>query len=134
LDSLFVMANAAPPGSRIETLSMNRRGDVALRASMRDSQQVGDFRSKLIESGSFSTVVVDEQTPTPDKQKVLVRITGQWKPSTGRKSSASEPPGREMEKPKAAVTKPKPTATGTTGTTAPPSTISTSAPPRKPQE
>jgi hypothetical protein len=82
LDSLFVMANAAPPGSRIESLSMNRRGDLAMRASMRDSQQVTDFRSKLISSGSFSTVVVDEQTPSPDRQKVTVRITGQWKPST----------------------------------------------------
>ena len=88
LDPLFVMANASPGGARIESLSMNRRGDLALRASMRDSQQVGDFRSKLINSGFFSTVVVEEQTPTPDKQKIVVRITGQWKRSGDGKSPA----------------------------------------------
>ena len=92
LDPLFVMANASPGGARIESLSMNRRGDLALRASMRDSQQVGDFRSKLINSGFFSTVVVEEQTPTPDKQKIVVRITGQWKPSGDGKSPAGEAP------------------------------------------
>jgi hypothetical protein len=48
---------------------------------MRDPQQVVEFRSKLIDSGLFSTVVVEEQTPTPDRQKVVVRITGQWKRS-----------------------------------------------------
>jgi hypothetical protein len=40
---------------------------------------VVDLRSKLIASGLFSTVVVEEQTPTPDRQKVIVRLSGQWK-------------------------------------------------------
>ena len=92
LDPLFVMANASPGGARIESLSMNRRGDLALRAMMANSQQVGDFRSKLINSGFFSTVVVEEQTPTPDKQKVVVRITAQWKPPSDGKSPVVESP------------------------------------------
>lgn len=98
LDPLFAMANASPGGARIESLSMNRRGDLALRASMRDSQQVGDFRAKLINSGFFSTVVVEEQAPTPDKQKIVVRITGQWKPSGGGKSPAGASARLEAEK------------------------------------
>lgn len=98
LEPLFVMANASPGGARLESLSMNRRGDLALRASMRDSQQVGDFRSKLINSGSFSTVVVEEQTPTPDKQKIIVRLTGQWKPSSDGKNPSSATPRPEAEK------------------------------------
>ena len=98
LDPLFTMANASPGGARIESLSMNRRGDLALRAMMANSQQVGDFRSKLINSGFFSTVVVEEQTPTPDKQKVVVRITAQWKPSGDGKSPASESPRSEASK------------------------------------
>ena len=79
LDPLFTIASAAPPGTRVEALSMNRRGDLSMRAGMRDSQQVVDFRAKLIASGLFSTVVVEEQTPTPDQQKIVVRITGQWR-------------------------------------------------------
>lgn len=107
LDPLFVMANAAPPGARIETISMNRRGELALRASMQNSTQVGDFRSKLINSGVFSAVTVDEQTTTPDRQKVVVRITGQWKPSSDRKSLTNEVPNAPIEKTKSAPNKPK---------------------------
>ncbi len=84
LDALGALANAAPGGIRFETLSMNRRGDLALRTAMRDAQQVADFRSKLIDSGLFSTVVVEEQTPTPDRQKITVRIVGQWKRADGK--------------------------------------------------
>jgi len=79
LEPLFALANYAPAGTRIDSLSLNRRGDLSLRASMRDSQQVTDFRSKLIDSGLFTSVTVEEQTPTPDRQKVTVRISAQWK-------------------------------------------------------
>jgi type IV pilus assembly protein PilM len=79
LDPLFALANSAPAGARIETLSINRRGELSLRASMRDSQQVVDLRSKLIASGLFSSVVVEEQNPTPDRQKIVVRMSGVWK-------------------------------------------------------
>ena len=77
LDALFLLAKAAPPGSKFDSLSMNRRGDLALRGSMKDGQQVVGFRSKLIDSGFFASVAVEEQTPTPDRQKVAVRITAQ---------------------------------------------------------
>jgi hypothetical protein len=97
LEPMFVMANSAPLGTRIETLSMNRRGDLSLRASMKDSQQVVQFRSKLIESGLFSSVVVEEQTPSADRQKVVVRITGQWKPVSEQKYP--ELPREKLERP-----------------------------------
>ena len=80
---------------------MNRRGDLSLRGFMRDSQQVVDFRSKLINSGFFSNVVVEEQNPTPDRQKVILRISAQWKQSPGRDSPAIAPPAAETEIPKA---------------------------------
>ncbi len=76
---------AASSGTHVDSLSLTRRGDLSLRASMRDSQQVVQFRSKLIESGFFSSVVVEEQTP--DKQKINVRIVGQWKPSSDQKAT-----------------------------------------------
>ena len=83
------MASAAPPGTRIETLSITRRGDVSFRVAMRDAQQVSQFRSKLVESGAFSTIVIEEQTPTADRKKVNVRITGQWQPVAAQKSLPS---------------------------------------------
>jgi hypothetical protein len=99
LDLISTMGNAMQ-GSRIDSLSMNRRGDVAIKASMRDSQQVAQFRSKLIDSGLFSVVVVEEQTPTPDGQKVNVRIVGEWKkPVVGKAPTKTERPatGSQIE-------------------------------------
>ncbi len=100
LEALAIVANAAQPGTRFDSVSMNRRGDLALRGFMRDSQQVLDFRSKLINSGFFSTVVVEEQNPTPDRQRVLLRISAQWKSAPGRESLAVAPPVSEIERSK----------------------------------
>jgi Tfp pilus assembly PilM family ATPase len=105
LDAMFLMATAAPSGTRLDSLSMNRRGEVSLRGSLKDSQQVVQFRSKLIDSGFFSSVVVEEQTPapTPDRQKVLVRMTAQWKPVGAREALKIGPSAEEMEKIKVAA-------------------------------
>src|ERR1035437_8363771 len=100
LDALFLLAKAAPPGSKLDSLSMNRRGDLALRGSMKDGQQVVGFRSKLIDSGFFASVAVEEQTPTPDRQKVTVRIPPQWKAANDRQSLSIGPTAEEIEKPK----------------------------------
>ena len=100
LDALFLLAKAAPPGTKFDSISMNRRGDLSLRGSMRDGQQVVAFRSKLIDSGFFSSVAVEEQTPTPDRQKVAVRIAAQWKPANDRQSLSIGPTAEEIEKAK----------------------------------
>jgi Tfp pilus assembly PilM family ATPase len=100
LDALFLVAKAAPPGTKLDSLTMNRRGDLALRGSMKDGQQVVGFRSKLIDSGFFSSVAVEEQTPTPDRQKVTVRIAAQWKPANDRQSLSIGPTTEEIDKAK----------------------------------
>jgi Tfp pilus assembly PilM family ATPase len=91
LDALTVIANSAPPGTRFDTVSMNRRGDLSLKGMMQNSQQVIDFRSKLVKSGFFSTVTVEEQTPAPDRQRLTVRISAQWKPFGSRPLVKAEP-------------------------------------------
>jgi hypothetical protein len=100
LDALYLFAKAAPPGARIESVSMNRRGDISLRGSMQNGQLVTDFRAKLIDSGFFDRVTVEEQVPTPDRQKVNVRITAQWKPVDKRLGLAIGPTRDEIEKAK----------------------------------
>jgi hypothetical protein len=100
LDALYLMAQSAPPGARLESLTMNRRGEVSLRGSMRNSQEVGEFRAKLIHSGFFSEVSVDEQVPTQDRQKVNVRMTAQWKPAEARELLSIGPTAEELAKAK----------------------------------
>jgi len=102
LDALFIMSKAGPPGLRFDTLSMNRRGEVSLRGSLKDAQQVADFRAKLLDSGCFTNVVVEEQTPTPDRQKLIVRMSAQWKAAAGREALAGALAASEAEKPKTA--------------------------------
>lgn len=85
---------------------MNRSGEVTLRGSLQNSQQVTDFRTKLIDSGFFAAVSVEEQLPSPDRQKVTVRMTAHWKPIADRIKLAIGPTPEEIEKSKAAKEKP----------------------------
>jgi len=98
LDALFLFAKSAPPGARIEQITMNRRGEISLRGSMRDATQVTDFRTKLIGSGFLANVAVEEQAPTPDRQKVNVRMSAQWKPVEVRAGLAIGPTADEIQK------------------------------------
>jgi hypothetical protein len=85
LDALVIIANATAPGVRAESFSINQRGDIALKLSMQNPQQAVDFRAKLIDSAFFTSVIVEEQTPIPNRQQqVNVRITAQCKPSGAR--------------------------------------------------
>jgi hypothetical protein len=85
LDIIHTLAQSAPRGTRFDSLSVNRRGDLSLKGGMANAEQVVELRSKLIDSGFFSNVVVEEQTPTPDRQKVIVRISAQCKANPDRK-------------------------------------------------
>ncbi|HSU54491.1 MAG TPA: hypothetical protein VLT36_10555 [Candidatus Dormibacteraeota bacterium] len=93
LDAMLVLAKAAPQGTHFDNISMNRRGEISLRGFLRDGQQVADLRTKLIASGFFAYVAVEEQAPTPDRQKVNVRMTAQWKPTGSRINPPPEPVG-----------------------------------------
>jgi len=81
VDLLYVFSQSAPPGTRFDSLSLNSHGEVSLRAAFHDGQQVADFRNQLITSGFFTNVVVEEQAPTPDRQRVTVRMSALEKPA-----------------------------------------------------
>jgi hypothetical protein len=100
LDAVYLMANAAAKGARFDSISMNRRGDVSFKGTMQNSQQVADFRAKLINSGFYSNVVVEEQTPPPQpfEQKVTLRISAQWKSEAAREALTLGPSTDEFEK------------------------------------
>lgn len=100
LDALYLFSKSAASGSKIESLTMNRRGEVTLRGSMRNADEVSGFRAKLIASGFFTNVVVEEQTPAPNHQKVDVRIVAVWKSFAERQTLAIGPNAEEIEKAK----------------------------------
>ena len=83
-DTLYVVANAAPQGTRIDSMTISRKGEVSLRTSVAPPTQAVAFRSKLTDSDFFSTVVVEEQSPSPDRQKTTLRISAVPKPHSAR--------------------------------------------------
>ena len=80
LEVLSVMAEASGRGAKLDSLTLTRRGEMSLKGVMPNSKQAGDFRSKLIDSGWFSSVVLEEQTPIQNQPKVNVRLSGRWRP------------------------------------------------------
>lgn len=100
LDSLYLFSKSAPSGAKIESLTLNRKGDVSLRGTLRNADQVAEFRNKLIASGFFSSVTVEDQSPSPDKQKLNVRISAQWKPANVLQTLKIGPTAEEIEKAK----------------------------------
>lgn len=96
LECYYVLAKAAPAGIHLESLTLNRRGEMTLRGTLRNGDQVADFRSKLIASGFFASVTVEDQTPAPNHQQVTIRMTGQWKPSVQLQTLAVGPTPAEL--------------------------------------
>lgn len=77
LDTLYIFSKAAPPGLHLDSITMDQHGEIQVRATMQSADQVMDFRSKLIASGFFANITVEEQSP--NQQKVSVRMTAQWR-------------------------------------------------------
>ena len=85
---MAVFSDAASRGTKIETLSMDRRGEFSFRGKFQSSQNASDLRRKLIESGLFTDVVLEEQSTVPNKREVNVRFTARWNTDPKAKSDA----------------------------------------------
>jgi len=104
LDAVYLFAKSAPQGAHFDSVSMTRRGDISLRGNLGNAQQVTDFRAKLMDSGFFERVTVEEQAPAQGgQQKLNIRITAQWKTVDKRVGLAFGPTKEEIEKAKTNV-------------------------------
>jgi hypothetical protein len=110
LDTIYLIAKLAPSGTSFESVSMTRRGDFSVRGKLENAQQVTEFRSNLIQSGWFSSVTVDEQTPTQDHH-VTVRMTAQVKPVDARKPLVVDLPPSKPDQITNSAAPPKPAKT-----------------------
>jgi len=99
LETIYLLARSAPQGMSLESLAMGRKQQIAMRLKMGNAQEVSDFRAKLIDSGWFANVMVEEQAPTPDR-RVSVRMSAELKPAESRKPIAAEPPGKKTDNPR----------------------------------
>jgi hypothetical protein len=98
LEAIYLLAKSAPQGMSLESLSMGGKQPISLRLKLASAQAVTDFRAKLVDSGWFTNVVVEEQAPTPDR-RVSVRMTADLRPAESRKRLPVEPPGKKRDRP-----------------------------------
>jgi hypothetical protein len=99
LDTIYIFSKAAPPGTHLDSISLDQHGEITVKATLQSVQQVMDFRSSLIDSGFFANITVEEQSPVPNQQKVGVRMTAQWKSAAARAGLKIGPPPAEIAKP-----------------------------------
>ena len=97
LDTIYLLAKSAPQGTHLDGLSMGRHEQVTIRLKLGSPEQLTEFRAKLIESGWFTNVVVEDQTPSPDR-RVTVRMTADLNPVELRKPLPSEPVSKKSGK------------------------------------
>lgn len=87
IDAAYVIANASPSGLRFDSVSMNQRGEVSVSGYTQMPQQVVEFRTRLVDSGFFSTVVLEELAPVAGGQpRINLRLTAQWKAAAQREA------------------------------------------------
>lgn len=98
LDAIYLMARSAPRGTRLDSLALGRHQEISLKLKLGNTKQVTDFRSKLIDSGWFANVMVEEQVPGPDR-RLAVRMTAGLKPAEARKPITAELPGSKSSGP-----------------------------------
>ncbi|HEV8542171.1 MAG TPA: hypothetical protein VGR78_07260, partial [Verrucomicrobiae bacterium] len=111
LDTMAVVASAAPSGTRIDTLTLVRHGDLSMQGSMQGNPQgPAEFRSKLVDSGFFARVVLEEQTPVENGQKMNFRMTAQLKPDETRKPFIPPEPAKRSSTNQAPANRPMPDA------------------------
>jgi hypothetical protein len=108
-----VLAGSVQPGTTFDGLTINRRGETSIRGKAQNGQAVGSFRTKMIDSGFFSNVVIDEQTPGQNNQNVTFRMTAQLWPEGQRKVPPKPPENKSVTNALTnSVTAPKPTPGG----------------------
>ena len=96
LDALYVLAKASPPGLHISSITIDQLGDISLKLEVQNAQQIMDFRGKLIDSGFFSHVSLEDQTPVPGPPKLNARMSLRWKPAGQRPLVKMDPePGAD---------------------------------------
>lgn len=86
LAAMAVLADSCPRGTKLESVALDRRGEFSFRGKLQSSQNASELRRKLIESGLFTNVVLEEQVPEKNQREVNVRFTARWNTSHDLKS------------------------------------------------
>ena len=92
-DIVTAIGTLAPPGTHLDTVSLDRTGDVAFRCRVPKNELVNPYRERLATSGWFRDLVLEEQTASKDKKMpgIIVRISAQLAFEPGRVPDLPEP-------------------------------------------
>jgi hypothetical protein len=89
LEVISALGGSVQPGLKLDSLTISRRGELSFRGTAQGAQAATTIRSKMIESGFFANVVIDEQTPGQNQQ-VSFRMTAQVRAEPDRKAGVAK--------------------------------------------
>ncbi|MDC0325317.1 hypothetical protein OAM01_01005 [bacterium] len=98
MDLVGLLAAKSVSGFQLESLEMSSDRRVQVRGSLPQNAHPEDLRAKLLESGWFEQVVLDEQTPDKNKRNVTVRVSLILKDHLRRSAMSSSMLGLKIEK------------------------------------
>ena len=85
-DVLTVLGKCLPQGGKLDGFNLNRKGELSIRVTLRQPPEAATFRTKVTESGLFSSVVIEEQAPGQNRQGLALRLSAQIKAANERAS------------------------------------------------
>jgi hypothetical protein len=112
VEVIGTLANSVQGGTTFDGLTINRKGETLIRGKAQNGQAVGSLRTKMIDSGFFSNVTIDEQTPGQNNQNVTFRMTAQLWPEGQRKIPPKPVESKTFTNTTNSATAPKPPTGG----------------------
>ena len=89
LEVISALSGSVQPGLKLDSLTISKRGELSFRGTGQGAQAATTIRSKMIESGFFANVVIDEQTPGQNQQMTF-RMTAQVRAEPDRRSAGAK--------------------------------------------
>jgi hypothetical protein len=93
LEALAALSQSLPQGTVLEGLAMNRQGEVSLQGKSASFEAANDLRGRLVKTGWFSHVVLQEQAPSKEEGRVDFRMAARIRPGARPIQVAAAPAG-----------------------------------------
>ena len=97
LEALTALSQSLPQGTVLEGLTLSRQGEVSIQGKAASFEGANDLRGRLVKTGWFSHVVIQDQAPSKQEGRVDFRMSARIRPDArpvqvAAKAQAAPPP------------------------------------------
>jgi Tfp pilus assembly PilM family ATPase len=80
LEALTALSQSIPQGTVLDALTMSRQGEVSIQGKATSFEGANDLRARLVKTGWFSHVVLQDQAPSKQEGRVDFRMSARIRP------------------------------------------------------